>query len=291
MHIKTVKTMFAALLGLIAIAASGNTTAGELSRDKVPSRLLGRDVPFTVYLPDGYKTSTAQYPVIYLLHGAGGDENEWPTKGGAVETLDGQIKRREMRPAIVVMPTFGPASWYADGAAEKVESAMMQELIPYVEANYKASTQRAQRSIAGLSMGGYGALNISLHFPERFCAAGIISPAIYDPLPPETSAARRTPQFVRNGQFDSATWSALNYASRLDGYVKGAARVPMWIVSGDHDRLGIALMSANLYSRMVAIQPTQVELRIVDGDHEWLTFRDALPQTLHYMDTQCGRPG
>ena len=257
----------------------------------MPSRLLGRDVPFTVYLPDGYKSASTQYPVVYLLHGAGGDENEWARKGGVVETLDGQIKRRQMRPAVVVMPTFGPASWYTDGAAEKAESAMMEELIPYVEANYKAGTQRAQRSIAGLSMGGYGALNIALHFPERFCAAGIISPAIYDPLPPETSAARRTPQFVRNGQFDPATWTSLNYAARLDGYKKGTARVPMWIVAGDHDYLGIALMSAGLYSRMLAIQPTQVELRIVDGDHEWLTFRDALPQTLSYMDTQCGRPG
>ena len=284
------KSMFAALLGFAVLITSANTVASDLLRDKLPSRLLGRDVPFTVYLPTGYKTSTGQYPVIYLLHGADGDENEWATKGGAVETLDGQIRRREMRAAIVVMPTFGPASWYTDGVAEKVESAMMQELIPYVEANYKASTQRTHRSIAGLSMGGYGALNISLHFPQRFCAAGIISPAIYDPLPPETSAARRTPQFVRDGQFDPATWTSLNYAVWLEGYAKQNSHVPMWIVSGDHDRLGIALMSASLYSKMLAIQPTEVELRIIDGDHEWLTFRDALPQALHYMDTQCRRP-
>ena len=285
------KNIVIALAGVVALSSSALGQAGELVRDKVASRLLGRDVPFTVYLPDGYKASPSSYPVIYLLHGAGGDENEWARKGGAVETLDGQIKRRQMRPAVVVMPTFGPASWYADGAAEKVESAMMEELIPFIEANYKVGNQRAQRAIAGLSMGGYGALNISLHYPERFCAAGIISPAIYDPLPPETSAARRTPQFVRNGQFDAATWTALNYAARLDGYKNGTARVPMWIVAGDHDYLGIALMSAGLYSRMLAIQPTMVELRIVDGDHEWLTFRDALPQTLHYMDTQCNRIG
>ena len=285
------KTIAVTLAGLVAFTTSLIGEAGELTRDKVASSLLGRDIPFTVYLPDGYQASPSSYPVIYLLHGAGGDENEWAKKGGAVETLDGQIKRRQMRPAVVVMPTFGPASWYADGAAEKAESAMMEELIPYVESKYKVGNQRAQRAIAGLSMGGYGALNISLHYPERFCAAGIISPAIYDPLPPETSAARRTPQFVRNGQFDAATWTALNYAARLDGYKKGGARVPMWIVAGDHDYLGIALMSASLYSRMLAIQPTQVELRIVDGDHEWMTFRDALPQTLNYLDAQCNRMG
>lgn len=275
------------LLPLLAAVASSTACAGELMLDKLQSRLLGREVPFTVYLPNGYKTATTPYPVIYLLHGAGGDENEWARKGGAVETLDGQIARRQMRPAVVIMPTFGPASWYTDGAAEKVESAMMQELLPYVEASYRIGTQRAQRSIGGLSMGGYGALNLSLHFPEKFCAAGIISPAIYDPLPPETSAARKTPQFVRNGTFDAATWTAQNYAARLDAYRKGTARVPMWIVSGDHDHFGIALMSATLYSRMLPIQPSQVELRIIDGDHEWMTFREALPDALRYMDTQC----
>jgi hypothetical protein len=63
----------------------------------------------------------------------------------------------------------------------------------------------------------------------------------------------------------------------------------MWIVSGDHDYLGIAMMSMQLYWRMFQIQPKQVELRVVDGDHEWLTFRDALPAALQYMDAQCVR--
>jgi hypothetical protein len=63
----------------------------------------------------------------------------------------------------------------------------------------------------------------------------------------------------------------------------------MWIVSGDHDFLGIALMSAQLYWRMFQVQPKQVELRVIDGDHEWMTFRDALPAALQYVDAQCVR--
>ena len=94
------------------------------------------------------------------------------------------------------------------------------------------------------------------------------------------------PQFVRNGQFDADTWKSLNYAAQLDTYKVGAARVPMWIVSGDHDYLGIAPMSANLYWRLYQIQPKQVELRVIDGDHEWLVFRDALPDALQYVDKQ-----
>jgi S-formylglutathione hydrolase FrmB len=160
-----------------------------------------------------------------------------------------------------------------------------------VEGKYKASTERKGRAVAGLSMGGYGALNLSLRFPTKFCAAGIISPAIYDPLPPEASASRKASQFVRDGKFDPDTWKALNYPAHLDKYAAGTARVPMWIVSGDHDYLGIALMSAQLHSRMMKIQPKQAELRIIDGDHEWMVFRDALPDALLYVDKQCAAGG
>lgn len=277
---------------LLACAVALPAAAGEVFADAAPSAALGRDVRFTVYLPDGYpNAAAAPYPVIYLLHGAGGDENEWRTKGGAKETLDGLIARGLMRPAVVVMPTTGGASWWTDGAAEKAGTAVMSDLLPYVEKTYRVLHERSGRSIAGLSMGGYGALNLSLRHPASFCAAGVISPAIYDPLPPETSASRKTPQFVRDGKFDPETWKSLNYASQLATYQAQPYRVPMWIVAGDHDHFGIAPMSANLYWRLHAIQPKQVELRIVDGDHEWMTFRDALPDTLQYMEKACVRGG
>lgn len=278
--------------GVLAFSFTVRATAGEVYADAAPSTALGRDVRFTVYLPDGYPNgAAAPYPVIYLLHGAGGDENEWRTKLGAKETLEGLVARGLMRSSVVVMPTTGGASWWTDGAAEKAGTAVMADLLPYVEKNYRVSHERSGRSIAGLSMGGYGALNLSLRNPAKFCAAGIISPAIYDPLPPETSASRKTPQFVRNGQFDPETWKSLNYASQLATYKAQPFRVPMWIASGDHDRLGIAPMSANLYWSLHQIQPKQVELRVVDGDHEWMTFRDALPAALQYIDKECTKPG
>ena len=275
--------------GALALCLGGAAFGGELFSDSVRSAVLGSELRFTVYLPDGYKDSATRYPVVYLLHGAGGDENEWVRKGGAVETLDGLIKRGLMRPTIAVMPTAGPDSWWTDGAHAKAETAIMTELLPFVEGKYRALTERNSRAIAGLSMGGYGALNLSLRYPARFCAAGIISPAIYDPLPPETSASRRAAQFMRDGKFDPDTWKALNYPAQLDKYTLSPQKVPMWIVSGDHDFLGIAVMSANLYWRLLKIQPKLAELRVIDGDHEWMAFRDALPDTLQYLDRQCAK--
>lgn len=284
--LKTI-TVCASLVAGLCVQASAH--AGEVFSDAARSTALGRDVKFTIYTPDGYKDGAGPYPVLYLLHGAGGDENEWRVKGGAVETLDGLIKRGLMRPSVVVMPTAGPASWWANGAAERAETAILDELVPYVEGKYKVSRDRKGRAIGGLSMGGYGALNLALRNPAKFCAAAVISPAIYDPLPPETSAARRTPQFVRNGQFDPDTWRSLNYPAHLASYTAQPLRVPMWIVSGDHDFLGIAPMSATLYWRLHQIQPKLAELRVIDGDHEWMVFRDALPDALQYVDRHCAR--
>ena len=263
--------------------------ASEVVDDSFKSMSLARDYKMRVYLPDGYKDSAqSQYPVIYLLHGAGFDETWWASKGGAKETVDALTKRGQMRAAIVVMPGNGK-NWFVDGAAEKAETAIISELIPYIESKYKASRERSMRMIGGFSMGGYGALNLSLKYPETFCAAMVMSPAIYDPLPPETSSARRAPQFARNGQFDAELWRSLNYPARIDAYQKGVSRVAYWIMSGDHDFLGIALFSAQLYSRLLSIQPKQVELRIVDGDHESLVWREALPDALRYADAQCAK--
>lgn len=117
----------------------------------------------------------------------------------------------------------------------------------------------------------------------------ILSPAIYDPLPPSTSTARLTTQFARNGKFDDALWRSLNYPALLPVYKQGTARVAMWIASGDHDHLGIAAQSTNLYWKMFQIQPKQVELRIVDGDHEWLAFRETFPDALRHVEAQCVR--
>lgn len=267
---------------------AGLARGGELVADSFRSSALGRDYRMQVYLPDGYKDKPGPYPVAYLLHGASGDEFDWPVKGGVKETLDGLIKRGQIRPAVVVMPGNGP-SWWVDGAVDKAETALLDDLLPYVEGKYRIARERSQRMIGGLSMGGYGALNLSLKHPDLFCGAAIISPAIYDPLPPETSASRRTPQFVRKGQFDAELWKSLNYPAHLEAYRKAPQKVAMWIVSGDHDALGIALMSAHLFSRILPLQPRHAELRVIDGEHEWMVFRDALPDALRYIDGQCAR--
>jgi enterochelin esterase-like enzyme len=271
---------------LLAVGTFMPAIAGTLVEDSFESVVLGRTYPMQIYLPDNYNEMSDPLSVVYLLHGASGDQFDWPNKGGVQTTLDALIKRGEMRPSVVVMPGNGP-SWWVDGVVDKAETAFINELIPYVEDKYPVAISRTDRTIGGLSMGGYAALNLSLRYPDKFCAAAVISPAIYDPVPPLSSAARRTAQFVRNGEFDEELWKKLLYTSHLDEYQKTGKPVSMWIVSGDHDRLGIAAASAQLFWKLHQFQPKQVELRVVDGDHDWMVFRDGLPDALRYADSQC----
>ena len=262
--------------------------AGRGVQDSYQSAALGRKVNFTVYLPDDYAKMTRKFPAVYLLHGLGGAENEW-LENGALKAVDIMVKQRSLSPMLAIMPSFGAQSWWIDGATDKAETALMQELIPYVESKYKVDSGRAARSVAGWSMGAYGALNLALKYPDRFCAAAVIAPEIYDPLPSESSAIRRMPQFMRNGAFDPAGWEALNYPAHLDSYRKHSIRVPIWVVTGDDDQLlGLVSMAAQLYARLSAIQLGQTELRIIDGELDWSTVRRALPDALRYINRKCG---
>ena len=287
----SLKTLLLGVASLLLASLCIEAAAGKVIRDSYQSAVLGRKVEFTVYLPDEYARTAGKLPAVYLLHGLDGDLNEW-LENGAIRTFNMLVKKGSVQPRVVIMPTFGPQSWWVDGAKDKAESALMQELMPYVEARYRLVTGRAGRAVAGWSMGGYGALNLAMKYPARFCAAAVVAPEIYDPLPAETSDIRRMPQFMRDQAFDPAAWKALNYPAQLDAYRKSVIKVPIWVVSGDDDAvLGLVPMAVGLYRRLFEIQPGKTELRIINGELDWATVRNALPDALRYLDRQCQPQG
>ncbi len=280
-----VKQMLAGIGLALGLTLSTWAHASEILLETFRSAAIGRDYVYTVYLPDAYRGGTQNFPVLYLLHGAGGDENEWLHKGGLRETMDALIARQRIQPMIVVMPGHAQA-WWVDGAGEKGETALLREAIPHAESKYRIDARRAARLVAGLSAGGYGALNLAFKHPQVFAAAAILSPAIYDPLPPDHSSARRNHPFQRDGQFDPVLWKSLMYTQYLDAYKARKTIVPLYILAGDHDSFGIALQAAMLYERLRLHQPGQVELRILDGDHEWALWRDGLADALQFMNAR-----
>jgi enterochelin esterase-like enzyme/endonuclease/exonuclease/phosphatase family metal-dependent hydrolase len=268
-------------IGLLLLCSHANSS--ELRHQSFSSQLLQKEYRYLVYLPDGYDSQDRRFPVLYLLHGAGGDESGWLTDGGVRDIVDDLVRRGRIQPLVVVMPGHSQA-WWVDSGSVKAESVLLKELIPHIEASFRVQSSPPQRLIAGISAGGYGALNMVLKHPKEFTAAALLSPAIYDPLPPKHSAARSQSPFQTSGQFDPQKWQALHYNQFLDSYKKSTAIVPIFIATGDHDNLGIALQSAMLFEKLRAHQPAALALSVGDGDHDWKYWQGVFPKALEFMN-------
>jgi enterochelin esterase-like enzyme len=147
-----------------------------------------------VYLPPGYLDSGLAYPVLYLLHGGGGDQADWVAQGGVQEIMDAAIAADPANAAIVVMPDGSNGQWYDsyDGSLQ-VQHYVLHFLMPYVERHFRAIASRDGRAVAGLSNGGYGAMHFGARAPDRFVAAGAMSANLagltFDGLPATVAPA------------------------------------------------------------------------------------------------------
>jgi enterochelin esterase-like enzyme len=264
--------------------------AGEIRNEAFLPAALGHNMRYAVYLPDGYASGQLHYPVLYLLHGAGGDERTWQDLGHIKDKADRLIASGVIPPAIIVMPGC-PASWWVDGAKERAETAFWSDFVPLIDMRYRTIETRRGRLVAGLSAGGYGAVRFALRYPDKIAAVAALSPAVYSESVPQFSAARAQPPFFGpDGKFSRAAWDRQNYPALLDGYFSQPQRVPFYLVSGDHDRLGIAFETALLFKRLFERQPQQIELRVMDGDHNWKVWETAIDGAMQYMFQYVDKP-
>lgn len=166
---------------------------GTVSKIWYHSEQEGYDRRLTVYTPAGYETSGKKYPVFYLLHGMGGDEEAWYTQGRASQILDNLIAQGKAEPMIVVMTNGNIAQQAAPGegpdgfkAPDMVLPKTMEgsfesafpEVVKFVEKNFRVKADKKSRAIAGLSMGGFHSLHISKQYPDMFGYVGLFSAAI-----------------------------------------------------------------------------------------------------------------
>ena len=159
---------------------------GKLKYEKYKSTTVGTTRRALVYTPPGYNKNT-KYPVLYLLHGIGGDENEWLNGGNPQVILDNLYAEGKIEPMIVVMPNGRAMKDDSNEgnimAPDKVqafatfERDLLDDLIPFIEKKYPVLTDREQRAIAGLSMGGGQSLNFGLGNLDKFAWVGGFSSA------------------------------------------------------------------------------------------------------------------
>ncbi len=263
---------------------------------KLSSKVLGRAVAYAVYLPPDYATSTRRYPVVYLLHGYTDDESGWIQFGEVQLAADRAIAAREIPPMIIVMPDGG-VSWYINDLKGKVryEDMLVKEFIPHVDAKYRTRASREFRGIAGLSMGGCGALVQSFRHPELFAACAAFSAAVWqdedvvgmkqdswDELVGPVLGAGLSGQNRLTSHFRSV--SPLDLAKSLPE--DALKKVRYYIDCGDDDFLikGNCALHLVLTDRKIPH-----EFRVRDGGHNWIYWRTGIVDGLKFIGQSFNR--
>jgi len=185
---------------------------GKLETVEYDSTTVGVKRKARVYTPPGY-TTDKKYPVLYLLHGIGGDENEWARGGAPDVILDNLYADTKAVPMIVVMPN-GRASKDATArdpipkqspAFAAFEKDLLTDLIPFIEKTYSVKVDRESRALAGLSMGGGQSLNFGLGNLDTFAWAGSHPPRTPGPPPSSSRTTRRRPRSCGSCMWPAAT--------------------------------------------------------------------------------------
>lgn len=166
---------------------------GTVSKVWYNSESLGLQRRLSIYTPPGYESSNKRYPVFYLLHGMGGDENAWLELGRTSQILDNLIAQGKAEPMIVVMTNgnaaleaapgesslgFAPPTINLPKTMEGSFETAFPEVVSFVDKHYRTIRKKDARAIAGLSMGGYHSLHISKQYPDKFGYVGLFSAAI-----------------------------------------------------------------------------------------------------------------
>lgn len=227
----------------------------------------------SIYTPPGYETSTESYPVLYLLHGMGGDEEAWMALGRASQIADNLIAQGKAKPMIIVMPNGNVSQEAAPGESSlgfykpafnlpQTMDGKMEETFPdimkFVESNYRVKTERSDRAIAGLSMGGYHSLHISRYYPNTFDYIGLFSPAI---VPPTQGT-------------NSKIYEDIN--GTLSGQVRNGYQL-YWIAIGKDDFLYKAVED---YRKKLDGLNARYTYKETEGGHTWSNWRAYLTEFL-----------
>jgi len=244
-----------------------NVPHGRVTEVWYSSPTLGSERRMSVYTPPGYEKSNKRYPVLYLLHGAGGDEEVWLNRGRANYILDNLIAAGKAVPMIVVI-TNGDANTPAAPldrsyaakvndnimrgmASQKFEESLIKDVIPYIESNYRAIADADHRAITGYSMGGFQTQNITNGNPDKFKYIGVMSMGLF-------SSARPGMKYDKEA-----------HVKQLEALKKSNPKV-YWIAIGKSDFLYQSVTKLRALYDEVGLKYTYTE---TDNKHEWNAWR------------------
>jgi enterochelin esterase family protein len=224
---------------------------GQVAAVHYQSKALGVPRRMHVYTPPGYTTSNQRYPVLYLLHGAGDNDQSWLMAGRANFIFDNLIAAGKAKPMIVVMPAgHTPPGQGGAPAADAFARDLLGDVMPYVERNYRTLAGREQRAIAGLSMGGQQTLNIGLTNLDKFSQLGVFSSGWF-------------------GQDGAATFARNNAAVFSDPKINDRIRL-FWLATGKDD---FVLPSTKAALALLDEHKIRHSYKETEGGHTWPNWR------------------
>lgn len=242
--------------------------------------LNGNTLAFRVLLPAGYDSSLRRYPVLYLLHGAGGGENDWLTRTNLAQ----YAARYQL---IVIMPGVGD-SWYANSVSDtaaRYEDAIIRDLIPHIDAQYRTLANWHGRAIAGLSMGGAGAMKFALRYPHLFVFAASFSGA-FDAT--RTNAVSRRDERSQNlvrifGATDSEVRRHNDVFLGVSSLREGIRTPYLYVATGANDPLASVLPSNPRFADALRERKLEYEYHELPGSHDWQFWDTQINSALERM--------
>lgn len=283
------------LIGLMLILSIGTWAQGSQVNDKLTleSTLMKRTMNYSVYLPAGYTFSQKTYPILYLLHGAGDNHTSWIQKGSIQQIADRAIAAGTIDPLIIIMPDAGMSYYMNSIDGETLyEDYFFQEFIPFIERTYRVTAGKKYRSIAGFSMGGYGALLYAIHRSDLFNSCVALSSGIrtdeqilqlsdndYNTRY-QIALGPANPETPRITEYYQERYSILHLVADIPDNLKKAIR--FYIDCGDDDFLykGNSLLHILMRDRNV-----QHEYRVRNGGHTWNYWKEGISNGLIYIQS------
>ncbi len=256
------------------------------------SKLVSYPVEYSVYLPPDYETSNRSYPILYLLHGYSDDETGWIQFGEANATADKGIANGDFSSCIIVMPD-GKVSWYINSfdGKDPWEDMFIKEFIPVIETEYRVRSKKEFRAIAGLSMGGNGALLLAMRNTELFSSCVAMSAGTF--TDEEILQMDSYEMYFKNIYGEQSiekvseywkSYSPLHLLESVDSEKLKSIR--FYIDCGDDDFLYKGNSALHVKMRVLEIPH---EYRVRNGGHEWSYWRTELYDGLVYISEKFRR--
>ncbi len=258
-----------------AFMETGKVPHGAVASVYYFSTVLGRHRRMHVYTPPGYESGSSKYPVFYLLHGAMDCDDSWSSVGRAGFVLDNLIAAKKAKPMIVVMPAGHTSSSFSMGGGRGVGSMVdefsqefVKDIMPYIESNYRVHTDRRNRAMAGLSMGGMQTLNVTMSDLGKFAYIGVFSSGLFGAGPskpaPGAAASAAPPQ--------GPDWEQQHLAMLDNADLKKGLKL-LWFATGVDD---FVLNTTKASVEMLKKHGFSPIYKETAGGHTWINWRNYL---------------